>query len=250
MKRILAGALALAFLVAAGCGDDDDASSSDDPTVQPDEDGGEGTGEQASGDSSEFCPAWSELMAGDPTPDAIREVAAIAPEGVQEPLEQIAEGFESDEAYFETEEFQSAFADASAAAGEECADEVLEVAAIDYGYEGIPAEMSAGTVAINLTNEGTELHEAVVLRKNDGVTESAEELLQLPEEEAMSKVTEAGVAFAFPGAAGSGLIDMTEPGEYLVVCFIPTGSTPDAGEEGGDGPPHFTQGMVTEVTVS
>jgi hypothetical protein len=38
-----------------------------------------------------------------------------------------------------------------------------------------------------------------------------------------------------------------EPGDYAVVCFIPTGS---GGDTEGDGPPHFTKGMVSYFEVA
>jgi hypothetical protein len=83
------------------------------------------------------------------------------------------------------------------------------------------------------------------------VAESLEELLALPEEEAMTKATEAGAAFAAPGTIGTGTADLSEPGRYGIVCFIPVGATPDvlqSGEE-PEGPPHFTEGMFAEITV-
>ena len=60
-------------------------------------------------------------------------------------------------------------------------------------------------------------------------------------------------------AVGDG--SLTEPGRYLVACFIPTGADPQAyldaasSSEGGPpevegGPPHFTHGMWAEVTVT
>ena len=44
-------------------------------------------------------------------------------------------------------------------------------------------------MSFKFTNEGAEDHELAIARKNDGVTESFDELLALPEEEAMTKVT-------------------------------------------------------------
>ena len=71
---------------------------------------------------------------------------------------------------------------------------------------------------------------------------------------AMEKVTSGFGAFAFPGSSDSRIIEL-EAGEYLAVCFIPVGLTPEvaeAAESGGEepqGPPHFTQGMRAEFTV-
>jgi hypothetical protein len=43
------------------------------------------------------------------------------------------------------------------------------------------------------------------------------------------------------------MADLTS-GSYAAVCFIPVGSVDEETE--ADGPPHFTQGMKTEFTVS
>lgn len=246
-NRSLAVALAFGLLLTGACGDDDDTDAAtedergtDDTAAEVDEAGADG-----------FCTAWVELNAGDPSPEQIREAAAIAPDGASEPLGNLADGFEAEgEAFFESEAFGKDFATVGQIANDECADEVLEVSAIDYGFEGIADEVGAGFVGIDFTNNGAELHELVILRRNDGVTQSYDEILALSEEEGGELVTEAGGSFAFPGESAATLVDLSEPGDYVAVCFIPVGSTPDAGEEGGSGPPHFTEGMKTEFTVA
>jgi len=136
-----------------------------------------------------------------------------------------------------------------------CATNSLEVTAVDYAYEDFPPTLEAGLTAINLDNDGAEFHEAAILRVNDGVDSSAEELLALPDEEVLTKATFMGAAFADPGDSGEDIFDLSEPGNYIVACFIPVGATPEAAaavEAGGpepDGPPHFTQGMLSEFTV-
>ena len=64
----------------------------------------------------------------------------------------------------------------------------IDVTAEDYKYTGLEAEYPAGPAVITLTNDGTELHEMIVLRVNDDVTETAAEIVALPEEEALSMV--------------------------------------------------------------
>jgi hypothetical protein len=151
--------------------------------------------------------------------------------------------------------------DASAAAGA-----TIEVTAIDYGYEGIPPTIEAGT-AISLVNASDdELHEFVAIRLPDGEDRPVEELVQLPESELgplMAGVSD--VVVALPGHAdepgpvkGDGVL--SEPGRYAIICVIPVGADPQAylsaaqaqggppqGVEGG--PPHVTQGMFAEVVV-
>jgi hypothetical protein len=140
----------------------------------------------------------------------------------------------------------------------------LNLAASEYAFGGFPAELPAGPTIVTLENIGEEVHEVLIQRINDDVTLSVQEILELPEEEAMSMVTFTGIAFAFPGTAANTVVDLT-PGRYVAMCFLPQGATPDvlmAIEEAGGGPeetipagievgpPHFTLGMIQEFTVS
>lgn len=127
----------------------------------------------------------------------------------------------------------------------ECGFEQLESTGVDYEYEGIPDSIDAGTVAVTFHNEGEEMHEIGLARINDDVTMPLEELLALPEEQAMTMVTFTGAAFAEPGASDTTFLQL-EPGRYAAVCFVPEGTTHDTE---GSGPPHFTLGMVAEFTA-
>ncbi len=241
--RALAASAAL-LLVLGACGDDDDSGGSDDATATTE---AEGNGDEEAG-GGEFCSAYTELLAGDPSPEQIREVAEVAPEAAGAPLEELAVGFEGDpEGFFDTEEFATAFAEVGGIANDECADEVIDVTATEYAFDGIPSELSTGVLGVEFTNDGEEFHELAVVRKNDGVTQTFEELLELSEEEAGEFITEVGGTVAPPGRNSPALLELTEPGEYLAACFIPVGATPDTEE--ADGPPHFTQGMTVEFTV-
>ncbi len=146
----------------------------------------------------------------------------------------------------------------------EAAAETVEVTAVDYGYEGLPESVPAGTVLTLNNSSAVELHELVAVLLPEGEDRPVDELLALPEEELMALVAgePALVALAAPGssetiyAVGDG--SLTEPGRYAIVCFIPTGADPDAylNAPPGDGPPqveggppHFTAGMWAELTV-
>ncbi len=131
---------------------------------------------------------------------------------------------------------------------DECEFTSVDVTAIDYAYDTNVDGMEAGQVAFDFNNEGTEFHEMALLRIDDEATESLEELLQLPEDEAESKTTFVGISFAAPGQGSTMYADL-EPGRYVMLCFIPTGSTSFEEAEAADGPPHFTQGMVKEFTI-
>ncbi|MFD2092331.1 hypothetical protein [Blastococcus deserti] len=127
----------------------------------------------------------------------------------------------------------------------ECGYEQIEATGVNYEYEGIPETVEAGVVAVTFTNEGDELHEIGIARINDDVTQPVQELLALPEEQLMSMITFTGAAFAEPGGSDTTFLRL-EPGRYGAACFIPQGTTH---EHEGDGPPHFTLGMVAEFTA-
>jgi len=150
-----------------------------------------------------------------------------------------------------TEEFQAAYAEVVGFVSDNCGFGALDVLAKDYSFGGIGPEVPAGPTVVNFTNDGTELHEIILIRKNDDVTESFDELLALPEKQATKKTTEAGAAFAFPGEEGQTVVDLAA-GEYIALCFIPVGLTPEVAASGEEpqGPPHFVEGMKVEFVVS
>lgn len=80
------------------------------------------------------------------------------------------------------------------------------------------------------------------------MTETLEELLALPEGEVEGMVVDTGYAQALPGGSATSFIDLTA-GRYGMVCFMPVGATTWEEGETLDSPPHFTEGMLREVTV-
>lgn len=279
--RHVIAAMAVVSLMGAACGDDDDTSAPADSadgetstTNEPTE-----TTEAAEGDLSAFCQAAIEGEAlftagpeldeeGTPTPDALEEFSAQigpaidsieqnAPDEIADEVETLLTGVraaieEGDESITETPDFFEADATIDAYVFENCElDGNEEIVAVDYDYENVPERVAPGQIGIRMVNQGEEVHEAVVLRINDDVDLSVEELLELPEEEAEQSTEFRGVAFALPGEEASAVIDLEE-GRHVLICFIPVGTTSfdDAGpQEGGGGPPHFTQGMVREFEV-
>jgi hypothetical protein len=143
----------------------------------------------------------------------------------------------------------------------------VEVTALDYEFDGIDAELAAGTT-LSLTNASdAELHELVAFRLPDDEERTADELVQLSEDElgALFAGPPTMVLIAPPSGApmipavGDGTL--SEPGRYLFLCSIPTGADPAEymaaaqASQGGPpdvegGPPHFTRGMYAEATVS
>ena len=100
----------------------------------------------------------------------------------------------------------------------------LAVAAQDYSFGGVPEEVPAGPTIVTLENIGEEAHEFVVFRVNDDVTMPVEEILDLPEEEAQTMLTEVGGTVALPGGTGYTVFELT-PGRHVAVCFVPQGTT-------------------------
>jgi len=130
---------------------------------------------------------------------------------------------------------------------ENCGYEVVDVTAADFSFEGIPESLDTGVTIFRFTNEGVELHEIGIARiKGD---ESVEEILELPEEEADSKVTFVGANFAAQGETTILYTKLKKAGTYGAVCFLPVGSTTEEAIETADGPPHFVEGMFAEFEV-
>jgi len=124
-----------------------------------------------------------------------------------------------------------------------------DVTAADYAFQGLPATFEAGPTSFDLTNAGQELHELVILKKKDGVTESYDEILALDQEEGQSKVDRVGTAFVAQGDTDYVVADL-EAGDYLVACFIPVGLTSEDTAPPENSPPHFTRGMKAEFKVT
>lgn len=258
VQRVGAGVLVLALAAGlAACGDDDDNDEATEDTS--------GSGAEASNASAEFCDPLVEFnskvlqveiddtssdddikAAGEELAPLTADIAENAPDDVADAAKEIddavqpltagdAEAFNSDATFETYTEFLSG-------AVEACEFDSVPVSGIDYAFEGVPATIDAGTVAFAFTNESeAEEHEMILLRKGDGVTMSFQEILELPEEEAMTNAEFVGATFAPPGGEGSTLAEL-EAGDYAMVCFIPVGG-------GEDGPPHFAEGMLQEFAV-
>jgi len=143
--------------------------------------------------------------------------------------------------------------------------ETITITGVDYAFEGVPTSVPVGTT-FGFDNQGTELHEMAVLRKNDDVTMSFEEILQLPDAEAFTMVTPVGQTFSAPGEMAEGEVNLSQEGEYIMLCFIPQGTvdlpstspgTSPAAESpaaaspaASPGPPHFVLGMLQMFEVT
>jgi hypothetical protein len=135
----------------------------------------------------------------------------------------------------------------SLAAG--CGITVVSALLTDYDFGGVPETLAAGPTAFVVLNDSDkgEAHEMVVMRVNDGVDLTIDELLEYPEEEVDQFATFVNeVEAPAPDVASGMVIDLT-PGRYMYACYSTEGSV-DGAE--GTGPPHATKGMGGEFTVA
>ena len=262
-----AGATLVLAAAVAACGSDDD------PVETAGDAQATATSETAAADPAEFCAASVDVeasFAGAPPIDdtmppeemqaALEEFGAevepllehaeeTAPaeiaDDVQTAVGSVREALAGDMSALETEEYMAADDAIDEYMLAECDYEHIDATGVDYEYEGIPDTVPAGTVSVTFTNEGEELHEIGIVRINDDVAMTLEEIAALPPEEAESMIRFTGAAFASPGESDTVFLEM-EPGRYGAACFVPEGTTHDTE---GSGPPHVALGMLAEFEV-
>lgn len=116
--------------------------------------------------------------------------------------------------------------------------QVIEVSAVDYAFEGIPAEVPAGATSFRLTNDGEAAHEMFMARLGEGV--DLDELLARDEEPSPEEAEDVGSTFAAPGEDAYLNVEDLTPGTYAVLCFIP----------GPENKSHYELGMKATFTVA
>jgi uncharacterized cupredoxin-like copper-binding protein len=203
--------------------------------------------------SEEEIAAANQVFAEERLRPVVEDLRATGPDDVQsdvDTLEQALDDARDDdgdlEAFFGGDGGAARTRITEEAAGS-CGWTTLDVTMVDYGYEGVPDTVDAGQAVFAVTNSGEEGHELILFRRADGVEESWEEILELDDDEAMQRVEFVAAAFAPAGEDGSATAEL-QAGEHAMVCFIPVG-TDASGTESGDGPPHFTEGMIATFTV-
>ncbi|HEX2030525.1 MAG TPA: hypothetical protein VHL78_03875 [Actinomycetota bacterium] len=116
----------------------------------------------------------------------------------------------------------------------------VEIRAVEYAFEGVPASLPSGATTFVMRNVGQEPHMIFFVRI-EGTDMSLEELFELSEKRSQKFVEEVG-GIQQPVAAGkTGEVTLDlETGRYAYVCFV---SAPD-------GDAHYAKGMFGELTVT
>ena len=129
----------------------------------------------------------------------------------------------------------------------ECGYQAVNVLATDFAFGGIPETLAPGRSVFVMLNEseGDEFHVMFLVHLNDDVDLSLEDILAMPEEEALQYAASLTSIEAAPGATGGVVVDLV-PGRWIYLCPIPVGSV---GGTEGTGPPHFVEGMAGEFIV-
>lgn len=242
--RAVAALTALAA-VAAACGDDDDEAA------------------DAGDDTEAFCDIARELDAQDdfPSVEQLEEYRDAAPEEIRAEAETVATAFiEATEAgdvfaAFEDPAVEEAFGAIEPFETEECGIEHeeedeeeepeqdasvtsldpaatrVDVIATDYAFELTPP--AAGRTSFVMKNEGEERHVMYLFRLAEGQT--LEEVLESEGDAAGEDWESASVT---AGEEAVLTADLT-PGEYGLICYIPT----------PEGQEHYELGMQESFTV-
>lgn len=231
--------------------------------------GDEGGDEEAAapGAGSDYCNLAEELASQDapPSPDQLEQYKALAPEEISEQATFVADAFlaagDDVGAVFSDPAVEEQLGEIEAFEAEHCGigrddggdDEeletepaeganVVEIAGVDFAFEGVPDEVASGSTAFAFSNEGESAHEMIVFQLQEGKT--AEDVLELEGEDdpAAAEVVagEVGGTFGTPGSQTTYVNAEVEPGTYALICFIP----------GPGGESHAELGMRATFTVA
>ena len=115
----------------------------------------------------------------------------------------------------------------------------VTVVAHDYSFDA-PDVIPAGMTTFELLNQGQELHHVTLFKLEGGHTlADLEAAMQTPSESLDWLIAVGGPNAAIPGGSANATLDL-QPGNYAMICFIPS----------SDGAPHFAKGMIRPLTVT
>ena len=128
----------------------------------------------------------------------------------------------------------------TAIAAEAASANVVTITAADFSYD-LPKQVPAGSTEIVLENHGAETHQAALVKLAPGAT-PAQFLGALAAD--FASAAQFGTFVAGPNEAApdgsSRVVSDLEPGNYLVLCLIPS----------PDGTPHVLKGMQASLVVT
>jgi uncharacterized cupredoxin-like copper-binding protein len=115
----------------------------------------------------------------------------------------------------------------------------VTVTATDYKLE-VPSSMPAGAVAIHLVNHGKELHQAQIVRLEDGKTVADLEKAMKANGPLPSWMKFVGGPNGIAPGQETTTATSLAPGQYAALCLIPS----------PDGVPHLMKGMIQPFEVT
>jgi len=116
----------------------------------------------------------------------------------------------------------------------------MTINATDYAFDA-PDAVPSGWMNVHLVDNGAELHHVAFIKLNDGKTlADIAAAMKHPGPMPSWAIDHGGVNAPHPGGGMASATQMLEPGDYALICFIPS----------PDGTPHFAKGMVRSLTVT
>jgi len=135
--------------------------------------------------------AVNQLQSGSGSPDATNTALAdaqkAAPAALTDTVDSLVTGMKTFLASPEAQQSQNgppddvtnSYYDVVKWMSGNCGYQDVAVKAQEYKYIGMPESLDAGPTLVSLTNEGSEFHEVVIIKKKPGTTETAEEIIAL-----------------------------------------------------------------------
>lgn len=116
----------------------------------------------------------------------------------------------------------------------------MTVVATDYKFDA-PDQVPSGMMTVHLVDNGSEMHHVAFIKLNDEKTMAdVEQAMKTQGPMPTWAVDHGGVNPPRPGGGMASATQMLEPGNYALLCFVPS----------ADGMPHFAKGMVRPLTVT
>lgn len=127
----------------------------------------------------------------------------------------------------------------TASAPAPAAPNVLAITATDYAFDA-PAQIPAGFTTIRVTSSGKEVHQAALMRIEQGKTfADFADAVKRGGPPAPWIVAAGGPNPPMPNGTSESM-QYLAPGTYAIVCFVPS----------PDGTPHIAKGMMRQLTVT